>query len=186
MKKCNKCGIEKQESEFNNFTKSKDGLYSICKKCRMIYAKENRDIINKYHSSWAKEKYKNDIEYRIKRSEDAKKYYKKHSARIIEYAKKYRIDHRESLLNNAKQYYYKKRFVILNKLKRYNQKDEIWAIKMERVKKYRENIINAAKIYFRERGINPKSVNKELIELNALNILLSRRIKKIKQGEKHG
>jgi len=34
MKKCYKCGIEKDESEFHKNKHSKDGLYYICKKCR--------------------------------------------------------------------------------------------------------------------------------------------------------
>lgn len=44
MKRCWKCGIEKDESEFYKCTSNKDGLQSMCKDCDKLVKKE------RYHS----------------------------------------------------------------------------------------------------------------------------------------
>jgi hypothetical protein len=41
MKKCTKCQLTKNKSEFHNRTDSKDGLSSWCKSCAIIKAKES-------------------------------------------------------------------------------------------------------------------------------------------------
>jgi hypothetical protein len=43
-----------------------------------------------------------------------------------------------------------------------------------------------AREYFRKNGINPNTVDKELIELKALHLLATRKRKKLKQGENNG
>ena len=40
MKKCSKCGVEKELSEFYKNKKSNNGIYSICKKCECKKSKE--------------------------------------------------------------------------------------------------------------------------------------------------
>lgn len=40
MKKCSKCGVEKDESEFSKDKKRKDGLCCQCKKCQSVYTKK--------------------------------------------------------------------------------------------------------------------------------------------------
>ncbi len=57
MKVCSKCGIEKDESEFNKNKRHKDGLTSECKKCNRIYHKnreksiERKNTVKKYRTS---------------------------------------------------------------------------------------------------------------------------------------
>lgn len=46
MKKCNKCGIVKDESEFGKNKRCKDGLHLICKECK----REQDKVWNKTHS----------------------------------------------------------------------------------------------------------------------------------------
>lgn len=48
MKRCSKCGIEKDESEFNKQKSAKDGLQSYCRACSNTYRlkPENRRIYN--------------------------------------------------------------------------------------------------------------------------------------------
>lgn len=42
MKKCSKCGIEKEESEFNKDSRRRNGRYPQCRECRKDTAKEYR------------------------------------------------------------------------------------------------------------------------------------------------
>lgn len=48
MKKCSKCNIEKELSEFSKDKSRKDGLTSYCKACHNQYRLENSDKIKKY------------------------------------------------------------------------------------------------------------------------------------------
>lgn len=43
IKKCNKCGSEKELKEFYNDKNSKDGVVSHCMECQKIYSKEYRE-----------------------------------------------------------------------------------------------------------------------------------------------
>ena len=45
MKKCSKCGEEKELSEFNKRTKSKDGYNCACKICDKNYRENNKDAL---------------------------------------------------------------------------------------------------------------------------------------------
>ena len=51
MKKCSKCLIEKDESEFTKCSNTTDGLYTKCRDCKKIvqnkYLEKNSEIINK-------------------------------------------------------------------------------------------------------------------------------------------
>lgn len=50
MKKCSKCGIEKNESEFSKRKSSKDGLRQTCRECsrkyNLEYRKAHREEMN--------------------------------------------------------------------------------------------------------------------------------------------
>ena len=46
VKKCGKCEIEKNYSEFNKRKKAKDGLQRLCKCCLKKYRQDNRERIN--------------------------------------------------------------------------------------------------------------------------------------------
>jgi hypothetical protein len=95
MKRCSKCGIEKDEKEFYKDKRHSDGLKSACKVCHCIetkiYSKNNPEIRSKiaekyrkthseqvrdlqrnwvkqnpeYHKTYKKNKYQNDIQFKI-------------------------------------------------------------------------------------------------------------------------
>lgn len=73
-KRCSKCGLTKDTSEFSRDSRAKDGLRQQCKTCRCTYQKQyykentqeiaeyykewrkkNIDKLNKYSREWAKE-----------------------------------------------------------------------------------------------------------------------------------
>jgi len=66
MRKCSKCGIEKEESEFNKEKTHKDGLSSWCKDCYRVYNKTDKrkeyqrrrrmtEEYKKYHREYQRE-----------------------------------------------------------------------------------------------------------------------------------
>lgn len=59
MKKCNKCGLVKDESEFGKNKRSKDGLHFICKTCKSEQDKawnsHNREKRSEASKQWRKE-----------------------------------------------------------------------------------------------------------------------------------
>ena len=95
MKKCTKCGVEKDESEFNKSTKSPDGYQYWCKTCQQEYDKDNAEAVRLRHA----------------------KYYAEHREAI----KKRSADrYREQSygINSArKDYYAKNRIAVLERLK---------------------------------------------------------------------
>jgi hypothetical protein len=98
MKKCIKCGIEKELSEFHKRTISKDGHRNECKQC-----------IKEYHSL------PRIVE--IKRIAQ-RKYYKSEKGQLAE--KKYSKTRREKCrkTGKAKVYYLSRREIVLNKQKK--------------------------------------------------------------------
>ncbi len=56
MKKCKKCLIEQDDSNFSKNKNNKDGLVNYCKKCEKIrtsnYRIKNREKINLKNISW--------------------------------------------------------------------------------------------------------------------------------------
>ena len=54
MKKCSKCGIEKELAEFSKNKTSKDGLRSQCKACDKIYCEANKDKARARAKAWHK------------------------------------------------------------------------------------------------------------------------------------
>jgi len=76
MKKCSKCGVEKELSEFYKNKKSNNGIYSICKKCE---CKKSKDY---YQNN--KEKLKENMK------EYSKEYRENNKEKINEYCRKRR------------------------------------------------------------------------------------------------
>lgn len=93
-KKCSKCGVIKEVCEFRKDKTKKDGIYSSCKNCKLIWRRENKEItnaanrrskknnkdkINKYNSEYRKKnrdrinektrhRHKNDILFKLSRN----------------------------------------------------------------------------------------------------------------------
>lgn len=65
MKKCTKCGVEKDESEFSRGSGKKDGLSSWCKKCSSEYNKEYR-LSNHAHLIEASRAYRGNNRERLR------------------------------------------------------------------------------------------------------------------------
>lgn len=80
MKKCTKCGVEKDVSEFHKRKSSKDGLDFWCKDCTKIYAQKWRKI----NASKIKEQYRDwEKKNRDKKSKLAMTYYRKNRAVLL-------------------------------------------------------------------------------------------------------
>ena len=55
MKKCTKCKVEKEITEFSKDKTRKDGVYSSCKLCNKEYYKENKNKIIEQKKEYLKE-----------------------------------------------------------------------------------------------------------------------------------
>lgn len=82
-KRCTKCGIEKDESEFNRDRGRKDGLFSWCRECA------NAQSRKWHHENWV-------------HSMEVKKVYESSHA---EERAAYRLEHREQILQRNKERY---------------------------------------------------------------------------------
>jgi hypothetical protein len=102
MKKCNKCGIEKEFSQFTIDKKNRDGFGNSCKICR-----------NKHYTEWRKNNkddiYARDKIWRENNKELKREYNKRHVAEnkdyYIEYQKSYYTENKDKLSISHKQYY---------------------------------------------------------------------------------
>jgi hypothetical protein len=134
MKKCIKCKIEKDYSEFYIAKANKDGLSGTCKMCKksqvLLYREANLDVVKQkvnnyreanlekskeYNKRWREEnkEYKKlkDKEYQIKKSETLKEKrkdrYVKNKDRELEYNKKWREENKEYKKLKDKEYGHK-------------------------------------------------------------------------------
>lgn len=82
-KLCTKCGIEKDESQFNKNSAAKDGLFSWCRECA------NKQSKKWYYENW------------IHSKEISKIYQEKNRDKVTQY----RIEHREQILQRNKNRY---------------------------------------------------------------------------------
>lgn len=63
MKRCSKCGIEKDESEFYKNATCKDGRRIYCIKCQIVLTKEYYQKNKEKEKKRSKEKYQNNLQY---------------------------------------------------------------------------------------------------------------------------
>lgn len=85
MKKCNKCGIEKELSEFRIMKKYYLGQ---CKSCEKEYYHNNKEKFKKYKEKWNKENYKNNKE------------------KFKKYNKEWNLKNKEKINKSNKDFYY--------------------------------------------------------------------------------
>ena len=114
MKKCTKCFVDKEITEFNKNSKTKDGRREICKSCQNEYNKKyynsNKDYYKKYKMKWSS----NNIDY-------MRDYYNSNKERIKIYNKQYYQKNRDFILNNCTNYYYINREKIIERISKYYQ-----------------------------------------------------------------
>lgn len=108
VKKCSKCNVVQDISEFGKCKDSSDGLRYSCKKCSGLYYKYNiiRFLI------YSKQYNKNNKEFRL---EYKKIYRNKNSEKIKEYNKKYNIENKLSIQEYSKKYNTLNRELLNNK-----------------------------------------------------------------------
>lgn len=128
MKKCIKCGVEKEFTEFDKRKSgSNDGYRNDCKECKSDYNKEysklNKDKVLK------------------KKSE----YYDSNKDKIIEHRKKYYETNKQSILEKTKENYLIKKDSIIEYQKGYrkNNKEKI----SENKREYNKNNAEQIKLY---------------------------------------
>lgn len=84
IKRCCKCGVEKDETEFYKNVRSKDGLTPRCKTCltedHKQYREKYRDVVNKRARRY-------DLTHPEKTKERQKRYRESHRTQINEYAR---------------------------------------------------------------------------------------------------
>jgi len=73
MKKCTKCLLEKNESEFSTNKQKKDGLNYKCKECQREYFKQHYEKNKQYYIDKAAEQKKQNTEINRKLKTEAKK-----------------------------------------------------------------------------------------------------------------
>lgn len=137
MKKCSRCKIEKEKSEFHKKSKSKDGLDSHCKVCenqrQLKYKQENIDHVRKL-------KRENAEKHKEKRHEYQKnKYYSD-----LEKSRQISLDK-----------YYKKRDLILERNRKKQNTPEGREKSNERARKWRyrnKDLHNAYQRYYRRKN----------------------------------
>ena len=142
-KKCNKCNVVKDVSEFYKNKITKDGFGSGCKSCLEKYSKANKEKNKqnskeyyKHNKDKAKEYYKANKESIANRLSE---YYKANKEKIKEKEKQYREANKEKIKEKQKKYYEANK----DKAKEYREtnKDKIkeyYKANKEKIKEYRE------------------------------------------------
>jgi len=160
MKKCSKCEIEKETTDFYKKKTCKDGFRSECKECTKLYLDKNKDKIKEYRSSYNKsERYKelSKIRYIINREEN------------LERVKEYREKNKETLSIKKKLYYEKNKEGILVKRKEYYESitsdEEVRKILREKSKINTKNYRDRNKEFLSQK-IKDKKKNDPLFRLS--------------------
>lgn len=117
MKKCGKCGIEKERTQFAKASREKDGLQHSCKMCNAQYRSENKKQKSEYNAMY-REKHKDAlIEYGRKwRKENPEKiaisganYRSRNADKLLEMGKAYRRKNRDKIIARCADYYARNR-----------------------------------------------------------------------------
>jgi 5-methylcytosine-specific restriction endonuclease McrA len=111
VKRCSKCGVEKELEEFSNLSRNKDGKQPKCKQCDRQYIESNRDRI-----ALQRKDYRNRNKDKIK--EGGVEYYALHRDEILE---KRRNISNKTLVTTRRRGYIKHREERLERSKAYQQ-----------------------------------------------------------------
>ena len=168
MKKCNKCNVVKDVSEFGKNKAKKDGLHYTCKSCLEKYYKANIEKIkqnkNKYYEA-NKKKIKEKVKQYQETNKDKiqlyqKQYFQNNQEKVKENRKKYREANKEKIKERQKQY----REDNKEKIKKYQEANK------EKIKEYRKKYQETNK----ERAKRHYQDNKEKINDYTVNYIKSR------------
>jgi len=118
MKKCNKCGLEKDLTCFHKDKSKKDGLVTQCKECvskrSKSYYLENKEKINKYVREYCKKK-----ENKKRIAEQMSQFYQKNREELLRRATLYREENKEKIVIEQKIYREKNKEKLAEKSKDY-------------------------------------------------------------------
>jgi len=132
MKKCSKCGVEKQATNefFLKQKAGKHGLRAHCKSCEALYYQENKERIAEH-----RKQHHQDNKERI--AERKKNYHQENKEFFVEYRKQYRKNNKEHIKEQKKQHYQKNKEYIIERTKQYSKKNKEYI--SERGEQYRQN-----------------------------------------------
>jgi hypothetical protein len=116
MKKCKKCGIEKELINFNILKIAKDGLRTQCKQCEKEYRDNKKDKTKKYLSEYYKNNKKEISNKNKERYNSNKERYNENRRRkyndddnirkeISKKGKEYRLENKDKVNESKKKYY---------------------------------------------------------------------------------
>lgn len=97
MKRCTKCGTERDESEFHRNKRSIDGLHHHCKQCRVVYSRNNKDRSAEYSRLYH-------IENKDKDAESDRLYRIENKDLISKQMKEYRLENQPVLKEYQREY----------------------------------------------------------------------------------
>jgi hypothetical protein len=139
---CSKCKTEKDDIDFGKSNRTKSGLRSECKKCRIVFQQENKDKLKEYHK-------KNYINNRERKINYQKKYYLEHSKKIISYQKSYFNTNKEKKLKYLDDYKIKNHDKILN----YKRKYEKQKREDDCLFKLKQTLRSRIRLFIKSRGL---------------------------------
>jgi len=120
MKKCSKCGINKEFTEFYKDKKTRSGFRSKCKACQKAYKEANKEKIKEYQKAYVEANRENLNEYQKKYQKEYQEankeeikvkqseYYKANKQRISETTRAYYKANKENLKVKQREYQNKK------------------------------------------------------------------------------
>jgi hypothetical protein len=135
VKKCTKCGLEKEEKEFSKNNNKKDKLACWCKKCykqyNKNYRKENIEkLILKSRENYRKDPQKHGIL--------TKRYYRNHIKELSEYSKIWYKNNREYRREQIKKYDFKNKEYLSKYKKIHTKKFSLYISYYSRLSPYEE------------------------------------------------
>jgi 5-methylcytosine-specific restriction endonuclease McrA len=107
-KKCAHCKEVKPKTEFTKYKQNKDGLFSYCRKCKSIKAKEDRERNFERIKSYMKEYNKNMPEgVKEKKIKRRKEWYEETREQILTRTKEKYEKNKDKILKRSREYYQK-------------------------------------------------------------------------------
>ena len=157
MKKCNKCNIEKELTEFHKNKASKDGLHTQCKSCRSEREKEHYQQNKEQRRKYREQNKERSKEWREQNKERIKEWYQQNKEHLKEYNKEYYQQNKEHKNEQSKKWQEQNKELLKERRKEYYQQNK------ERYKEYHKKYREQNKELLRERKKKYREQNKEYI-----------------------